>query len=135
MKLMETRPVGRPTKYKPEYCDAVIAHMSEGASLTSFAASIDVSRATINVWMQEYPEFLEAAMTAKSKCASWWEAVGRKNAVEGGGNATLVVFGLKNMAADDWRDKREVDHQSSDGTMSPTRIEIVAGDNGTDSAT
>lgn len=135
MKLMETRPVGRPTKYKPEYCDAVIQHMSEGASLTSFAASINVSRATINVWMEEYPEFLEAAMTAKSKCASWWEAVGRKNAVEGGGNATLVVFGLKNMAADDWRDKREVDHQSSDGTMSPTRIEIVAGDNGTDSAT
>jgi len=118
-------PVGRPSKYKPEYCEAVIKHMSEGASLTSFAASIDVSRATINVWMEEHKEFLEAAMTAKSKCAAWWESVGRKNAVEGGGNATLVVFGLKNMAADDWRDKRELDHQSSDGTMTPQVVERI----------
>ena len=101
---------GRPTTYKPEYCQAVIEHMSEGASLTSFAASVDCSRATINVWMDANPEFLEAVKTGKAKCATWWEKVSRTNAVEGGGNATLCIFGLKNMAPDEWREKQEIEH-------------------------
>ena len=104
---------GRPTSYKPEYCEQVIAHMSEGASLTSFAASVDCSRATINVWMEAHPEFLEAVKVAKSKCATWWEKISRLNAVEGGGNATLCIFGLKNMAPDEWREKQEIQHSGS----------------------
>ena len=104
----EKRPVGRPTKYKQEYCDMVIEHMSEGASLTSFAASIDVSRSTIDNWMSENPEFLEAVKIAKAKCGQWWEQLGRSNAITGQGNATLVIFGLKNMAPDEWREKQEI---------------------------
>lgn len=87
--------------------------------MTSFAAEIEVSRATINVWMGEYPEFLESVKRAKAKCAAWWERVGRSGALGGDVNPTLVIFGLKNMAADDWRDKQEVDHRSGDGSMSP----------------
>lgn len=76
--------------------------------------------------MAKNPEFSEAVKVAKAKCAAWWEKVGRENAVNGGGNATLVIFGLKNMADEDWREKQEIDHKSSDGSMTPTRIEIVA---------
>lgn len=101
---------GRPTTYKPEYCQAVIEHMSDGASLTSFAASIDCSRSTIGEWMNANPEFSAAVKIGKSKCAQWWEKVSRANAVEGGGNATLCIFGLKNMAPDEWREKQEIEH-------------------------
>ena len=52
-----SNPVGRPSKFKDAYCGEVVTHMAEGASLTSFAAEIGVSRATINVWMDEHPEF------------------------------------------------------------------------------
>jgi hypothetical protein len=107
-------PAGRPTKYDPAYCEQVIDHMRDGASLTSFAAEIGVSRASINVWMQANPEFLEAVEVAKAKCAAWWESVGRKLAENGGGNATLVVFGLKNMSAHDWCEKHEVQHGATD---------------------
>ena len=100
-------PVGRPSKYKPTYCDLVIEHMSEGASLTSFAAEIGVSRDTVSEWMNTHEDFSVAVKTAKAKCAAWWEKLGRSNAVTGNGNATLVIFGLKNMAAEDWRDKTE----------------------------
>lgn len=117
---------GRPTKYRPEYCDAIIEHMSEGASMTSFAAQVGVARSTIGQWMQDYPEFKEAAEAAKAKCAAWWEKVARSNAQTGDGSAALVIFGLKNMSPEDWKDKQEIDHQSSDKSMSPTRIEIVA---------
>ena len=120
---------GRPSSYKPEYCKAVIEHMEEGASIASFAASIDCGRSTINVWMEAHPEFLEAVKVGKAKCAAWWEKIGRKNAVEGGGNATLVIFGLKNMAAEDWREKQEIDHKSSDGSMTPKSIHDFYADN------
>jgi transposase len=103
-------PAGRPSKYQPSYCDLVIEHMTEGASLTSFAAEIGVARSSINEWMEQNPEFSEAVKIAKAKCSAWWERLGRKNAADGGGNATLVIFGLKNMAADDWREKQEVEH-------------------------
>lgn len=118
-------PAGRPTKYKPEYCDAVIQHMENGASITSFAASIDVARSTINEWISKHPEFSDAVKIAKAKCAAWWESLGRNNAISGDGNATLVIFGLKNMAAEDWREKHNLDHTSSDGSMTPQVIERV----------
>lgn len=117
------QPAGRPTDYRPEYCQLVVEHMSQGASLTSFAAEVGVSRATINVWMQAHPEFLEAANAGKAKCAQWWERVARNNAESGQGNATLTVFGLKNMGAEDWADKQQVDHTSSDGSMTPKGLD------------
>ena len=103
-------PAGRPSKYSPAYCDLVIEHMSDGASLTSFAAEIGVARSSINEWMENHPEFSEAVKIGKAKCAAWWEKLGRSNAVSGDGNATLVIFGLKNMGAEDWREKQEVEH-------------------------
>lgn len=101
---------GRPSLYKPEYCDAIVEHMAEGASATSFAASIGVCRETITKWTQEHPDFLLALKRGKAACAAWWEKTNRALAITGQGNATACVFGLKNMAADDWRDKHELAH-------------------------
>lgn len=106
---------GRPTKYSPSYCDEVVAHMKEGASLTSFAAEIGVARSTINEWVYEHLEFSEAVKRGKAVCAAWWEKIGRTNAEKGGGNATLVIFGLKNMAAEDWRERQEIEHTGKGG--------------------
>lgn len=110
---------GRPSKYEPRFCQMVIDHMSDGASMTSFAAEIGVARSTINEWMAVHPEFSEAIKIAKAKCAAWWERLGRQGAQGGEVNPTLVIFGLKNMAADDWREKQEIDHRSGDQSMSP----------------
>lgn len=119
--MSEKRPEGRPSKYRQTYCNEVVEHMAQGASLTSFAGEIGVARSTINQWMEDHPEFSEAVRVAKAKCASWWEKAGRTIAMGGGGPgaSTLVVFGLKNMGADDWADASQVDHRSSDGSMTP----------------
>lgn len=104
---------GRPTLYLPEYCEAVVAHMTEGASLTSFAAEIGVSRKTLTLWAAAHEEFFDAVTLAKARCAAWWETQAR-NIVQGKGGgpgaATLCVFGLKNMSADDWQDKQQHEH-------------------------
>jgi len=102
---------GRPSKYQDDYCEQVIAHLSEGASLTSFAAEIGVARSTINEWMGAHPEFSEACARAKAKCAAWWERVNRNLAVSGIGNQGACKLGLTNMAADDWREKQEIEHR------------------------
>jgi hypothetical protein len=121
--------VGRPSKYDPAYCDQVVDHSADGASLTSFAAEIDVSRSTITEWCNEHPEFSAACARAKAKCAAWWESRGRSIAKDGGGPgaATVVMFGMKNMGSDDWKEAAQIDHTSSDGSMkAPTRIVIEA---------
>ena len=103
---------GRPTKYKKAYCQLLKHHMTEGASIASFAASIDVSRQTITNWADENPDFLVALKDGKAKCAAWWEDKLRDIAMTGGagGTTTAVIFGLKNMAAEDWRDKQDIEH-------------------------
>lgn len=117
---------GRPSKYNSAYCNEVIQHMAEGASLTSFAADIGVCRDTITEWVSKHPEFSVAVKKGKAKCAAWWERQGRLGATgQAQVNPTLVIFGLKNMAGDDWRDRKDVDHTSSDGTMSPPKEIII----------
>lgn len=117
-------PAGRPSKYKETYCNEVITHMSEGASLTSFAAEIGVCRDTISEWVATHPEFSAAVKKGKAKCAAWWEKQGRLGATGlANTNPTLVIFGLKNMAGDDWRDRKDIDHTSSDGSMTPKGLD------------
>lgn len=120
---------GRPSSYDPAYCDRVVEHCSDGSSLTSFAAEIDVARSTINEWMDKHPEFSEAVKRAKAKCAAWWEKQARMGAAgtQKDINPTLCIFGLKNMAADDWRDVKTTELTGKDGAPVETvqRIERV----------
>lgn len=100
-------PAGRPTKYQLTYCDLVIEEMAQGKSLTAFAAEIGVSRETIEEWRRVHPEFSVSVKIAKAKCAAWWEERGRALSQGALGNAGVVVFGLKNMAPEDWVERTE----------------------------
>lgn len=125
-------PAGRPTKYKREYCQSAIDFMRDGYSVTAFAGHIGVARSTVFKWAEENLEFSDALKTAQALAALWWEESLRTVARTGEGNATACIFGVKNRSREEWRDRQEVDHSSSDGTMiPPTRIIIeAAGDNG-----
>lgn len=96
---------GRPTDYRPEYCQSVIDDMAKGYSLTAFAGLIGVSRSTINEWMSAHPEFSEAVSRAKALRLRDWETVALDMRTKGGGpgGATITVFGLKNMGGDEWQ--------------------------------
>lgn len=110
---------GRPTKYDPKYCREVIEYMSQGLSLTAFAGSIRVHRGTINEWMAAYPEFSEAVKIGQG-CRTECLEKGLL-ALDVGPMVTARIFALKNAAPEEWRDKREIDHTSSDRSMSPGR--------------
>ena len=85
--------------------------MAEGYSVTAFAGHLRVSRATIYNWAGAHPEFLDALNIGQAAAGLWWEKLLRKNARDGEGNATPVIFALKNRAADDWRDKQEIEQR------------------------
>ena len=51
---------GRPTLYKPEYCDMLISHMEKGFSFRSFAGVIRVDFDTLYEWDRTHRDFSDA---------------------------------------------------------------------------
>lgn len=143
------RPVGRPTKYRPEYCELAYNYCLLGATDSRLADFFDVEESTINNWKHEFPEFMESIKKGKEvadaevaqslfKKATGYEHEAVKIFNDQGApmivpyveryapDTTAAIFWLKNRQPALWRDKQEIDHQSSDRSMSPSRIEIVA---------
>lgn len=107
------RPVGRPTKYRPEYCEQLIECMKRGAWLNSFAAQIGVSRNTLDLWAARHEEFAEALAIGKAAAAAWWENIGRGIAagkIGGPGSANMVIFAMKNLSGGDFIDAQRHEH-------------------------
>lgn len=67
----------KQTLYKPEFCQILIEHMTQGADFRSFAGYIGVSRSTLYNWVEKHPAFAEAKELAWEKSYSWWEERGR----------------------------------------------------------
>lgn len=102
---------GRPTKFKPAYCNEVIAAGQLGLSLTAFAGMIGVARSTINEWMAEYSEFSEAVKVHQAKRTLCLEQ-GLLSS-EQGPKVTARIFALKNADPENWKDKQDVEHSGS----------------------
>jgi hypothetical protein len=99
--------------------ERVVPFLAQGYSLMGLAGHLGVSLETIYRWRDEYPEFCDAIKTGQAASGAWWEEVARKNASTGEGNATMAIFGVKNRARTEWADVRQLDHTSSDRSMSP----------------
>lgn len=120
-------PVGRPTSYKPEYCQTAIDFLAQGYSVTALAGFIGCARSSVFKWAEENAQFSDALKTGQAKASYFWEQTLRNVATKGEGNATAAIFGVKNRCRDDWSDLAQIDHISTDGSMTPpTRIELVA---------
>lgn len=117
-------PGGRPTDYDPAYCDQVIEFLRDGYSVAAFAGHIGKAASTVELWRKVHPEFSEAVKIGQARAVLWWENRARAVAQGEDGNPTAVIFGLKNRAPDQWRDKTE---QEVSGEIGVSRIvrEIV----------
>lgn len=91
--------------------------MAQGFTLSAFCGLIGVARSALNNWILEYPDFREAVTRGKLLQARSWEK--RAQAIADGnggpGAASIVQFGLKNLAPDEWRDRQEVEHSGKIG--------------------
>ena len=121
-------PAGRPSKYKPEFCDRVIELGEQGMSKVEIAAELGIYYDTFLAWQDKYPEFFESVKRATFLCQSWWERMGREATFGGceGFNSTAFIFNMKNRFPDSWRDRKEQEISGPNG--SPIQIEISDSD-------
>ena len=78
----EKRPVGRPSLYKPEYCEEVIALGKIGKSVEAIGAILGVGTKTLYNWRDEHPDFLHALELAKEFELQWWEDIAQTHMIE-----------------------------------------------------
>lgn len=103
---------GRPSKFKPEYCQMLIEHMSQGYSYESFAAKVDDCRATLYNWEEKHPEFLDAKKRAVDKCLEKWETLCLDSIHDPGTlSVPLWIFNMKNRFK--WQDKVDIETHST----------------------
>jgi transposase len=112
--------LGRPSTYDEGYCDKAVAFLAEGYSVAAFAGEIGVAKSTVYEWIDRHPDFSDAVKRGQAKAVLWWEKRNIEFAKTGEGNATSIIFGLKNRASDEWRDKVETEHS---GGVTYTKVE------------
>ena len=114
--------VGRPTSYKPEYCQLVLELAAQGHSLGGFAGEIGVDRATVGRWLDAHEEFRTACTRAAAGRMWFWERVAIHVGMTGGSGSQgqMAIFQLLNAArcidnvkAVDYVDKREIEHSGN----------------------
>lgn len=116
-------PVGRPTLYKPEYCQMLVDHMRTGMSFESFAASIGTSWDVLYDWCKKYPEFLQAKIQGKALELAVWEKIAVASATGtpmnisnykgklNNPNSAVIIFSLKNKFPKLYRDQLKIESE------------------------
>jgi len=106
---MEANKVGRPTDYRPEFCEQVIELGRQGKSHAQIAASIGCSRRVLYDWQAAHPEFLHAIMEARDLAQAWFEDIGQINMLTPtqGFSASLWAKQVSCRFADDYTDKQK----------------------------
>ena len=101
-------PAGRPTDYKPEYCQEVMALGRAGKSKTQIAVALDTSKASLDRWSDAHEEF-RTALTRAQECAqAWWEDQGQVGMVADKFNATVWSKSVSARFKEDYTEQREV---------------------------
>ena len=118
--------VGRPIDYRPEYCERVIAVMSQGKSLTAFAGLIGQSKKVVYEWIERYPEFADAVERARAARIVPWED--KLLVAQKGAEAACTIFALKNCDAEEWREVRYASFTTdvNINTLSDEQLEAIA---------
>ena len=126
--LTEKRPVGRPSLYKPEYCEEVIALGKIGKSVEQISANLGLSLRVLYDWRDKHPEFLHALDDAKTYEQAWWEEQASAYMVENKEsdrlNATLWSRSMAARFPKKYRESTKTEITGADGTPFLTGIQV-----------
>lgn len=109
-------PGGRPSLYRPEYCERVLEFGREGMSVVEMAAEIGVSRNALEErWPEAHEEFREAFARARELSQAWWERQGRVGLTAERFNAQVYSRSMAARFPKDWRESKEQRVTGADG--------------------
>lgn len=137
------RVVGRPTLYKPEYCELATNYCLLGATDAQLAGYFKVEESTLNLWKEAHPEFMESIDAGRDKADSliakslYQRAKGYSHEEDdirtisvGGGRSNILItptvkhyppdtaaasLWLRNRQSAKWRDKVDIEHSGKIG--------------------
>ena len=98
--------IGRPTKYKEEFCQLAEDLLSQGKSLIHLAKSCGVHRDSIHEWRKKHPSFSDSVKKGLELSELWWMDQAQDNLHSKTFNAVLWYMNMKNRFG--WADKKEV---------------------------
>jgi len=113
---------GRPTEYRPEYCDKVDKYLETATKdnmhlpkIVSFAIYLGVAKSSLYVWAKDHPKFSDAL----AKIMEFQEERLEDDGIYGGNqvNATIVKLLLQNNHG-----MREKQDMTTDGKQLPAPI-------------
>lgn len=107
-------PAGRPSDYKPEYCEQVVDLGKAGKSVAQMCAHFDISRQTIDNWAEAHPEFLEALSRAKVHMQAKLEELGFAGLTSDKFNAAVWKVTMAARFRADYTERTE--HTGKDGS-------------------
>lgn len=113
--MASQNPEGRPSLYKPEYCQLVLSMGDEGKTVVQMAVAIDVTRSTIYEWAETHPEFSDALTRARNRSQAWWEAAGQGGLVNKEFNGNLYNKIVASRFREDYGDRQAIEHTGKDG--------------------
>jgi hypothetical protein len=94
---------GRPTQYRPEYCQRAIDFMGQGYSVTALAGHLGMSKDAIYDWINHYPDFCHAINMGRAARVAALET--KLLTTSQGVGVTAAIFALKNADPDEWQDR------------------------------
>ncbi len=109
---------GRPTSYRPDFCERIITLMAEGRSLDGCAAILGVHPDSLYEWQKVHPEFSDAVRAGRAAATTFWEERLLDIAKGGSGNAQAIQWALRNRskAASGWHnDAQRLEHSGPEG--------------------
>ena len=114
--------IGRPTKYKAEYCQKLVDFMAQGYSKEATAAHLDISKDTLYNWDKKHQAFSDAIREGEIKSRLFWEKTGMAGMLGKlpGFNATTWIFNMKNRHG--WADKKDLTIAGDEDKPLVTRI-------------
>lgn len=108
-------PMGRPTDYRPEFCERIVELGKQGYSQARMAADLDIAKATINLWASKHPDFMNALTRARTYSQSWWEREAQDGLKNREFNAAIWDKSVKSMFREDYTDRTVNEMVGKDG--------------------
>ena len=112
--------MGRPTKYKPDYNDKVIELFKQGASVEEICLELDICKQTFYNWCESNKEFLDSKKKGVDFSLGWWMKEGRIRLRDKDFNYTGWYMNMKNRFG--WADNQKTDITSDGKPITPTII-------------
>lgn len=120
------RPIGRPSKYDPAYCEVVIELGKLGKSDSQMAAALNVDRASIYRWRDEHSEFRACLSRAQTFAHAVWDGMGFDGATGAYGrdfNALAWKVSVQSRFREDYTERRVQEISGANGGPVQTVVE------------